>query len=92
MPPPRRPPGLTPVPLSFSGFPAADLLHGRHTSGLYPVMGVITTAACRAFEFGCNHLFHTKEMGYRGGLIGLGVGYWAKCHLDKRYVFQSRAP
>ncbi len=74
------------------GFRARDALHDVHTFGLYLVMGVITTAVFWAFEFGFNHLFHTKEMRYLGGLIGLGIGYWAKYHLDKRYVFRNRTP
>jgi hypothetical protein len=24
-------------------------------------------------------------------LIGLGLGYWAKYHLDKRFVFRTQA-
>jgi hypothetical protein len=30
-------------------------------------------------------------MRYVGALIGLGLGYWAKYHLDKRFVFRTQA-
>ena len=29
------------------------------------------------------------ELRYLGGLLGLGIGYWAKYHLDKRFVFRA---
>jgi hypothetical protein len=28
-------------------------------------------------------------MRYAGALSGLGLGYWAKDHLDKRFVFRA---
>ncbi|HMU91334.1 MAG TPA: GtrA family protein, partial [Pseudomonadales bacterium] len=34
--------------------------------------------------------FATKEMRYLGGIIGLAIGYLAKYHLDKRYVFRTQ--
>jgi hypothetical protein len=30
-------------------------------------------------------------MRYLGALIGLAIGYWAKYHLDKRFVFRIQA-
>ena len=33
-----------------------------------------------------------KSLRYLGGLIGLVLGYWAKYHLDKRFVFRVAAP
>jgi len=72
-------------------FHARDTLHDVRTFGLYTVMGLVTTAIFWGFEFGFNALFHSKEMRYLGGVIGLGIGYWTKYHLDKRYVFRSAA-
>jgi hypothetical protein len=73
-------------------FRARDTLHDAQTFGLYLVMGIATTAIFWGFEFGFNHVFQSKDMRYLGGLIGLAIGYWTKYHLDKRYVFRSRAP
>jgi hypothetical protein len=42
------------------------------------------------FEFGFNSAFQDKNMRYLGGLIGLAIGYWAKYHLDKRFVFRPQ--
>ena len=40
-------------------------------------------------EFGFNWVFHTKEMRYLGGIIGLAIGYLIKYQLDKRFVFRG---
>jgi putative flippase GtrA len=69
------------------GFRARNLLHDVQTFSLYSLMGVITTAIFWGFEFGFNSIFHSKDMRYLGGLIGLGIGYWIKYRLDKRFVF-----
>ena len=68
-------------------FRAASALHDLHTFILYTLMGVVTTLIFWGFEFGFNSAFQDKHMRYLGGLIGLGIGYWAKYHLDKRFVF-----
>jgi len=70
-------------------FTARDTAHDAQTFLLYTAMGIATTALFWGFEFGFNHAFESKEMRYVGGLIGLGLGYWAKYHLDKRFVFRS---
>lgn len=69
-------------------FSARNSLHDAQTFVLYTAMGVATTLLFWAFEFGFNRLFETKEMRYVGALIGLALGYWAKYHLDKRFVFR----
>ena len=61
-------------------FRAANVAHDTRTFALYTAMG---------FEFGFHHLFATREMRYLGGVIGLAIGYVAKYHLDKRYVFHT---
>ena len=70
-------------------FRATDAKHDAQTFVLYTAMGLATTAIFWGFEFGFNALFHSKEMRYLGGLIGLALGYWIKYHLDKRYVFRG---
>ncbi|WP_421780375.1 GtrA family protein [Kiloniella litopenaei] len=57
---------------------------------LYTMMGFLTTAVFWAFEFGFHFIFDDKMMRYLGGIIGLGIGYWIKYQLDKKYVFISK--
>jgi len=70
-------------------FRASDAAHDGKTFVLYTLMGLATTIIFWGFEFGFNHLFESKEMRYLGGIIGLIIGYLAKYHLDKRYVFRT---
>jgi putative flippase GtrA len=70
-------------------FRAASTLHDLQTFILYIGMGVVTTLLFWGFEFGFNAAFQDKNMRYVGALIGLGLGYWAKYHLDKRFVFRT---
>jgi putative flippase GtrA len=71
-------------------FRAASTLHDLQTFILYTGMGVVTTLLFWGFEFGFNSAFQDKNMRYVGALIGLGLGYWAKYHLDKRFVFRAQ--
>ncbi|UYN95724.1 MAG: GtrA family protein [Enhydrobacter sp.] len=73
-------------------FRARDAAHDARVFALYTAMGVVTTLVFWGFELGFHYLFHTKAMRYLGGLIGLAIGYWAKYHLDKRFVFREAAP
>jgi putative flippase GtrA len=68
-------------------FKADDALHDLQTFILYTGMGVVTTLLFWGFEFGFYQAFQDKSLRYLGGLIGLVLGYWAKYHLDKRFVF-----
>jgi putative flippase GtrA len=72
-------------------FRAANTLHDLQTLILYTAMGVVTTLLFWGFEFGFNAAFQDRNMRYLGALIGLGLGYWAKYHLDKRFVFRPQA-
>jgi putative flippase GtrA len=72
-------------------FRAASTLHDLQTFILYTGMGVVTTLLFWGFEFGFNSAFQDKNMRYVGALIGLAIGYWAKYHLDKRFVFRIQA-
>jgi putative flippase GtrA len=71
-------------------FRPRNTLHDGQTFILYTLMGLITTAIFWVFEFGFQHIFATKEMRYFGGIIGLGIGYFAKYHLDKHFVFRIK--
>lgn len=70
-------------------FHTRSVAHDTRTFMLYTVMGLATTVIFWGFEFGFHHLFETREMRYLGGVIGLGIGYFVKYHLDKRYVFRT---
>jgi putative flippase GtrA len=72
-------------------FQARSVAHDTRTFALYTVMGLVTTVIFWGFEFGFHHIFETKEMRYLGGVIGLGIGYLTKYHLDRRYVFTAEA-
>jgi putative flippase GtrA len=71
-------------------FKAANIKHDGQTFVLYTLMGLATTAIFWGFEFGFHHLFDEKLMRYLGAVIGLAIGYFAKYHLDKRYVFSRQ--
>jgi putative flippase GtrA len=73
-------------------FKADNAVHDLQTFILYTGMGVVTTLVFWGFEFGFYSAFHDKNLRYLGGLIGLALGYWAKYHLDKRFVFRAPAP
>ena len=70
-------------------FRARDAVHDSQTFLFYALMGVATTLIFWGFEFGFQGLFETEEMRYLGGVIGLSIGYLAKYHLDKRFVFRT---
>lgn len=70
-------------------FRARSVAHDTQTFALYTVMGLSTTVIFWGFEFGFQYIFETKEMRYLGGVIGLAIGYLAKYHLDKRYIFRT---
>ena len=72
-------------------FKARDLGHDGRTFALYVLMGVVTTAIFWGVEFTFESLFHTKELRYVGGILGLCIGYIAKYQLDKHYVFRTGA-
>ncbi len=70
-------------------FRAESAAHDLQTFILYTGMGLATTAIFWGFELGFYRAFQDKNLRYIGGLIGLALGYWAKYHLDKRFVFRT---
>jgi short subunit fatty acids transporter len=70
-------------------FRARDAAHDGQTFILYSIMGLATTAIFWGIELLFDHLFATATMRYMGAFIGLAIGYLAKYHLDKRYVFRT---
>ncbi len=71
------------------GFKAESAAHDLLTFVVYSGMGVVTTLVFWGFEFAFYNIFQDKRLRYLGGLIGLVIGYWAKYHLDKRFVFRA---
>lgn len=53
----------------------------------YSLMGILTTLVFWGVEWLFEILFRDDFMRYLGGVIGLGIGYAAKYHLDKKFVF-----
>lgn len=68
-------------------FTARNVGHDSRTFVLYTLMGVVTTAIFWGFEYGFWQVFGTAQMRYLGGVAGLVLGYIAKYHLDKQFVF-----
>lgn len=56
---------------------------------LYSVMGLVTTAIFYGTQLLFFKVFGTQTMFYVGGALGLGMGYWVKYELDKRFVFKK---
>ena len=71
-------------------FKPKNVGHDSKTFVLYTVMGVVTTAIFWCFEYGFWHAFGTAQMRYLGGVIGLIIGYLAKYHLDRNFVFNTK--
>jgi putative flippase GtrA len=72
-------------------FQPRDLAHDGRTFFLYTLMGLATTVIFWGFEFGFEYLFANRGMRYLGGVIGLAIGYVAKYHLDKQFVFRMES-
>lgn len=68
-------------------FVSRSLIHDSRVLALYLFMGLFTTAVFWAVEYGFHLAFHTDQMRYVGGAIGLALGFFIKYHLDKRFVF-----
>ncbi|WP_370629007.1 GtrA family protein [Celeribacter sp. PS-C1] len=62
--------------------------HGRKF-GLYTAMGLITTAIFWGMEAGAWAIWQTTLAREIGAILGLGIGYVVKFHLDRRFVFQA---
>ncbi len=71
-------------------FTARNAKHDGQTFLLYTVMGLATTVIAWGFELEFEELFRSREMSLVGGVIGLIIGYFAKYHLDKRFVFRTK--
>lgn len=72
--------------------PATGLrAHGRRFT-LYTVMGLATTALFWGMQTAFVLAFRSEAALLAGGALGLGIGYWVKYRLDRRFVFTPAAP
>lgn len=60
--------------------------HGRKF-GLYTAMGLVTTAIFWGAETLAWLVWRSDAGREAGAILGLGVGYWLKYRLDRRFVF-----
>jgi len=74
----------------FADPSAGVICHARKFT-LYTATAVATTLSFWAIEFGFDSIGGREHWRYVGGVIGLAIGYWAKYHLDRQYVFGTRA-
>lgn len=63
--------------------------HGEKFSK-YTAMGLITTAIFWGMETVFWIIWQTDQMRELGAILGLSIGYVAKYHLDRRYVFPDK--
>ncbi len=68
-------------------FKSSDIRHDGQLFVLYSFMGVLTTTIFWLTEYAFHLLFAEDFMRYVGGVIGLGIGFYVKYRLDKKYVF-----
>ena len=75
------------------------IFHDRPTSlrvhsvkfTLYSLMGVFTTIIFWGTELAFEMLGDASWLRYAGAIVGLTIGYVAKYHLDRRFVFREFA-
>jgi putative flippase GtrA len=68
-------------------FESKNIKHDGQLFILYSFMGVFTTAIFWGTEYAFHLIFTTDVMRYIGGVLGLSIGYYIKCQLDKHFVF-----
>jgi putative flippase GtrA len=56
---------------------------------LYSMTGVLTTCLFWGTELSFDILFESENAKYVGAALGLGLGYYIKYQLDKKYVFKE---
>ncbi len=66
---------------------APGRLRGIKQFTLYSLLSIVTTLLFWATELLFHWLGGGGPLRYLGAAIGLGLGYWAKYHLDRRFVF-----
>ncbi len=68
-------------------FRTQNVGHDARLFAVYAALGLVTTLIFWGFEFGFQWWFGNALMRDTGAAIGLSLGYFAKYHLDRRFVF-----
>jgi putative flippase GtrA len=68
-------------------FKSESLSHDGRLFALYSFMSIFTTAIFWFTEYAFHLIFVAESMRYLGGVIGLGIGFYLKYRLDKKFVF-----
>lgn len=68
-------------------YQSQNVAHDGRLFFLYSFMGIFTTAIFWGLEYTFHWILDTDLMRYLGGIIGLGIGFYVKYQLDKKYVF-----
>lgn len=63
-------------------------MHGRKFA-LYTTMGIATTAIFWGTETAFWAIWHSNIARETGAVLGLGIGYFIKYRLDRRFVFTN---
>lgn len=71
--------------------PGRDIVTNAQQFSLYSLMGVVTTLIFWTVETTFWLAWGTHEARVAGALLGLGIGYCVKYHLDRRFVFAGRS-
>jgi putative flippase GtrA len=70
---------------------ASGLRAHRDRFSRYTLMGLATTVLFWGIEASFWLVWRSEGMRELGAALGLGLGYWAKYHLDRRFVFVPSA-
>ena len=68
-------------------FKSNNMRHDGQLFVLYSFMSVFTTTIFWFMEYAFHLFFAEDLMRYVGGVVGLGIGFYVKYRLDKKYVF-----
>lgn len=71
--------------------PGRDIVTNAQQFSLYSLMGVVTTLIFWSVETAFWFAWGTHEARVAGALLGLGIGYFVKYQLDRRFVFAGRS-
>ncbi|WP_017669684.1 GtrA family protein [Blastomonas sp. AAP53] len=71
--------------------PGRDIVTNAQQFSLYSLMGVATTLIFWTVETTFWIVWDTHQARVAGALLGLGIGYCVKYHLDRRFVFAGRS-
>jgi putative flippase GtrA len=67
------------------------IAHNLHRFGRYSLTGAFTTLIFWGTEVAFALISDRESMRYLGAVIGLSIGYFAKFHLDYRFVFRVKS-